>query len=84
MKSVYTVTKSAPTGDELISIWADEPSAVKEAQALITTLTGFQELHIDEWAIGERSCRHIHAYDVDYDPTDNEEPEDTPDAPVMV
>ncbi len=78
MNSVYTVTKSTTSGDELISVWGDESSAIKEAKSLIHTLKGREELHVDEWVIGERVCNHIQAFDTDYDPSDDEETEDTP------
>jgi hypothetical protein len=35
MKSVYTVTRSAPTGDELISVWGNSSAQSKEAKSLV-------------------------------------------------
>jgi hypothetical protein len=64
-----------------ISVWADQPSAVREAKSLVPTLKGSEELHVDEWTIGERVSRHVRAFDTDYDPSDDDECEDTP---VMV
>jgi len=83
MKAAYTVTKSTPTGDELISIWGDEPSAVKEAKSLITTLKGREEIKVDNWVIGERVCRHVHAYDDAYVLCDDDEDGDTPTVPTI-
>jgi hypothetical protein len=77
MKSVYTVTKATPTGNELISVWEDVPSAVKEAKSLIPTLKGSEEIQVDHWVIGQRLCSRVQAYGTGYDPDDDEE-EDTP------
>jgi hypothetical protein len=77
MKSVYTVTKSAPTGDELISIWEDESKAIEEAKSLIPTLKGREEIQVDHWGIGERACQHVRAYGDTYDPNEDDD-EDTP------
>jgi hypothetical protein len=81
MKTACTVTKSTPTGDELISIWEDETSAVKEAKSLIPTLKGREEIQVDHWVIGERVCCHVKAYDDTYVLSDDDEDEDTPTCP---
>ncbi len=78
MNSVFTVMKSTDTGDELISIWGDESKAIEEAKSLIPTLKCGEEIQVDEWMIGERVCHHVHVYDTDYDPRDDEETEDMP------
>ncbi len=78
MKSTYTVTKSTPTGDELISIWEDESKAIEEAKSLVPTLKGSEEVHVDRWSIRVRARQHIHAYNSDYDPSGDEEVGDTP------
>ncbi len=81
MKSVYTVTKSALSGYELLSIWEDESSAIKEAKSLAPALKDSEEIHVAQWVTGERVCRHVQAYNDSYDPSDEDEDEDTPVMP---
>jgi hypothetical protein len=75
MPDVYTVTRSAPTGDELISIWEDESAAIEEAKSLVPFLKTSEEIHVDHWLIGNRVCQHVCVFDDTYEQSEDD---DTP------